>query len=187
MTNKKILVLILIISALIGGVVWFNNQRTEQQQIISHKDPGLTADERKGSETRIADIQNKLRELSQDSKEERFKLYIILGAEQYSLGQLREARESYRQAVRLLPDNPVAWAELYTVENAMQDYESAKKSIERAVNLSPFSAQYWQWRIDIEEKLGGSRETIEALYKEALQKTNNHADLRAGYERFQQS
>lgn len=177
--SKKYIVGGLVVVALIAGGI-FLKTRTQTsvpvQNFVSYKDPGLTADEKAVFQKKITELETALKDAKDTNT--KFKLTMQIGIQHYALGELALAKEQYMIAAKILPDNPTVWSELYVVENAMTDYQSARAHIQKAIDLNPASPQYWRWKIDLEkDHFSPTPKMIEDLYTEALAKTNNSAEI----------
>lgn len=179
------LIIFVIVLAVVGVYIYLhldkNNFRSGN--IISYKDPGLTQQEKDLFSQKIEELKKQLSTVKDD--QEKFKLNMQIGFQYYGLGEYGLARKQYLIASKILPENPTAWAELYVIENAMQDYKNAKTHILKAISLDPSSSQYWRWRIDLERQgLAASTKTLDQLFTEALGKTNNSVDIITLYAKY---
>ncbi|QQS23065.1 hypothetical protein IPM19_00650 [bacterium] len=183
MNKKTILSAIVVALILVGIGCWFIYSRQNNQNIVTTIDRDFTDQELSEIETKISDLKSKVD--SNVSKEERYTTLLALGAEQHRIGRLVDARETFTAASKLLPDNPTPVGLKFIVEEAMQDYKAAKKTLEKGLELNPTSGLFWQQYIELlENHFEISKEQLDKLYQEGLQKTNNSPELLESYNRF---
>ncbi len=191
MSKKSIIISAVVFTVIIaaGGVWWTLHMRatsSSSSNFISYKDRGLTAEEKAVYQSKVVELKEQLKNATNDN--EKFKLTMQIGIQHYALGEFTLAQERYLTAAKILPDNPTVWSELYIIENARGDYASAKKHIEKAIELNPASAQYWRWRIELEkDQFSPDSESMNSLFSQALANTNNSVEILAIQARYFES
>ncbi len=188
MSVKKIsvfIILIMLVLAAAGGYSYWkqNHKKAPVNNFVNYKDNGLTQAEKDAYYKKIDEI-NKQYEKA-NGKEDQFKKHLLTGFQYYGLGEYQKARTEYIASSQILPENPQVWAELYVVENDMKDFSNAKTHIEKAISLNSASPQYWRWRIDFAtDNEKQPNDALDSLYKTALDKTFNSADIVTLYAEF---
>jgi tetratricopeptide (TPR) repeat protein len=186
MNRKNIAIpLIVLAVALAGALVAYKYKHTQDSKnIVNQVSPGLNASELDQRNKNVEDITKKLEDNSL-SKEARYQLELQLGDEYMNLGKLLEARAAYTEASHLIDDNSVVWGDLYRAAYAMRDYDAANKYIQKAIELNPSNGSFWVGRLNLESfNLGAKRERMDALYKEALEKTNSSPQVLTAYAQY---
>ena len=77
-----------------------------------------------------------------DNSEEVQKL-IDAGTKQHNAGNDAEAINSYNAAIKLSPNNEMAWANMGNSYNALQNYDKAIDALNKAVDINPNNAYSW--------------------------------------------
>lgn len=183
--NFKIFLISLAAIAVIG--IGYNQLKdTTPKNLITYKDPQLTDQEKQGIQKQLDDAEAALKNLPANaSGEQRYRGYMQVGLINYELGQYSKAQEVYKEAQKLDPNNPIAYHELFVVENAMHDYGAAKTDIEKAVQLAANNPQYWRDRVElVRNHFNPTNSEIEKLYQDALTATNNSVDVITSYAQF---
>lgn len=142
------LVIIILAAAVAGAYLW----HPWAPRLVQTKNLQLSQSQRTALEQQLKQAEQKLNNLSKDpaNANEHFVAYMQVGAQQYALGLLADARRSYEAAAKLFPDNPTPWQELFPVEVDMQDYKAAETSINKALALNPHSLENWKNKIKLE-------------------------------------
>jgi tetratricopeptide (TPR) repeat protein len=181
--TKVILSGVLVLVLFFAGLTWLNHYNY-QSSLIREKDPGLTQDQRKIYEDRIAlaDAELAKSDLTQD---QRFNALMSKGFQLYGLGKLEQSIEWYVKAAEVRPEDPNAYVAMYTSQLDMQDNRAAQKSIKQALELQPLNADAWKKYIVLErERFRAGNETLDGLYQEALSKTGHNIDIHTSYAVF---
>lgn len=194
--SKKyyIIISIIILVALIGGggyLIW----KSQQNKYINFIDPKLTNNELAQVNGKIIDLESsvkaKEKSLDQNNKDQKadlFKLEMALCAEYRLRGRLLDAKKMAEKAQKLLPDNTSPWNELYVIESARGDYNSAEQAILKIITANPANNQAWRWYFDLASgPLHYTPDKLSALYKEAVAKSNGSADTLALYANYLES
>jgi len=153
---------------------------------------GLSQMDREIFEGRVRDSQNKIENFSDSTPiEEKFRTYIDLGRAQFSLGNFADAEKSYEKAVETGFKGPLlgnAWYELFTVRYNMKDYENARESIRKAIDLIPDNADYWRALVSLErDDFKASEQILQNLHIFAVEKSNHSPDVIALYANYLES
>ena len=68
--------------------------------------------------------------------------------------------------------------ELYVINFARTDYFSAEQNLKQATKINPANTQAWRWYFELAEGyLGYSKDQLNSLYKEALEKSSQNVDI----------
>jgi tetratricopeptide (TPR) repeat protein len=143
---------IILIAGIVFGLLAFTWKSGEK--IVYEKNPNLTTEQQDQRNQLISELNNKIKSLELDSKaspESLYSLYTQVGAEYFVVGKFAEARDVLEKATKLILDNNVAYEQLYVVANAMKDYDAARKSIKKAIEISPASPVNWVSSINLEK------------------------------------
>ncbi len=183
--NRKIFLVSLAAIAVIS--IGFNQFKDRTpKNLITYKDPQLTEQEKQAIQKQLDDAENALKNLPANaSGEQRYRGYMQVGLINYELGQYSKAEEVYKEAVKLDDKNSIAYHELFVVQNAMHDYDSAKTNIEKAVQLAGNNPQYWRDRLELlKGHFNPTNQEIEKMYQDALNATNNGTDIITSYAQY---
>lgn len=184
--NKKILGLLLLILVITGVGLWYGLNKKENQ-IVTEVKRDLTIEEQNTFENKLQKAETILKTTSEDSgsKLDRYNAYIESGMVLQGMGKLAKARDQFLAAAKLDPKNYTAQTSLFSVYSEMNDYSSSRQAIKEAVKLNSSSPDIWRNYISLEMgQFAASREEANSLFKEALQKTNNHVDIMTVYAQF---
>lgn len=183
-TKVKLGLVAAAIIVLLVAIFFGMNFSTQQDNFIKEKDPQLTQEERKIYEDRLAEANEALKNQNLDN-DERYNWVMFKGFQLHGLGKLEDALKQFIEASKLKPEDSTAQVSLYTVYLDMQDNESARESIKKAIELKPTDPDIWKKYILLEkERFNASNELLTNLYSEALSKTNNHVDIITAYATF---
>lgn len=133
-SNQKVIASLVALALIVGGVIWYQNQYGTPKNLVTYNDPKLNDEEKKQFETRIAEAEGKLEGANNEDK---YRLYLQLGADYFRLGNLDKSLNAYLEASKLFPDNPVPWANAGQVAFDMNDFKAAKRYIENALKYNP--------------------------------------------------
>lgn len=189
--NKKIILVLIIIILVIYGAVFLNkkddkpNDASVNLTFITVKDSNLTEEEKRIIEDKVADIQKKIAEIEDGNDKERYNLIMQLGFQKNVLGKLAEARDAFLKAAKIQPEDYTAPIALFHIYADMGDNQSARESIEKAIQLQPEKADSWRQYIQFEkERFGATNEKLEEIFLEAMAKTNSSVDIITVYAQF---
>jgi len=178
--NKKITIgvvtLLLIIIAALGAYSSY------YERAIYPNLPKLTDAERQLIDERLLKT-NKALETPELTDKEKFNLTMQVGFNEYVLGNYREAESAYKTASEIKTDNNyVSYVALYQLYLDIQKNRSARAMIQKALSLSPTSADIWNKYIVLEkERFNANSETLDKLYKEAIETTFYNVDVLSAY------
>ncbi|MBI2356187.1 MAG: hypothetical protein HYV13_03230 [Candidatus Doudnabacteria bacterium] len=158
----------------------------DKPQLVTYKEPSLTAEARAIYEQRLSEAQKAVAEINdQTPAEEKFNRYMALGSAKFSLGFYLDAKNAYQQALEVMPNNAFAWQAQSTTLTAMGDYKGALNAIKKAISLDPKQADFWKWQIDLEkDHFQANSDRVDELYGEALSKTDNNINIITAYATF---
>ncbi len=136
--NKKILLVVAVVVLIGAGLfAWKHND----SNFIKYKDLNLSSEVKAVYEKRVEDAKSELSDDSNSDPDKEFIGYLHLGRAQFGLGLLADSKKSYEKAIKAGASEEFlianAWYELFGVQNAMQDYESAKISLDKAIAMEP--------------------------------------------------
>lgn len=84
----------------------------------------------------------------------------------------KNAIKQYNQALRFKNDD-TAYAGLFLVYGAQNDWKNARISIDKAIALAPANTDYYKWKIGmLDEKTDADYEALKAVYLDAIPKLN---------------
>lgn len=197
--RKKIIIIVVIIIGLGAGVsaLWLSGKlnflpkkHVEQKSGFLEKvDRHLTAEEQQIYLNRLKEGEKQLDELNSRrgviQAQEFFKAYWYIGAQYYGLGELEKARQFYQKAVDANSNNVNGYTALFTVALEQSDFNGALKFIEKAKDINFVDADVWKKLISLkQEKFNAGFDELDALFKQALEKTGNSADIISAYAIF---
>lgn len=174
----------IIFLAVIGLVIFSIAKRPS---LRTHIDVNLNSEQQKFLQERIEELELKLAATNTQSVPDQivFGLYQELGFTNHLLGNLVEAKSVYQKASKILSKEPILWAALFSVYKDMYDYESALGAVKKSLELNPVDWNLWRGRIELERfQFHASRDDLDKLYKEALEKTENDINIITVYALF---
>lgn len=188
--SKKIYLIIgaIVLAGLIGGGIYLVVQN-QQNQFVNFKDPKLTNDELVTIEGKIKDLENAVKNKedsgdleNEDIKSDLFKLKMELASYYRLRGRLLDARKIVEEASKLKPDNISPYNELYVIDQLREDYVSAEQDLKKSIEINSNNPQAWRWYLELAgTNLEFSNDQLNALHKEAIDKTSGNPDLLALY------
>jgi len=188
--SKKIYLIIgaIVLAGLIGGGVYLVVQN-QQNQFVNFKDPKLTNDELVTIEGKIKDLENAVKNKedsgdleNEDIKSDLFKLKMELASYYRLRGRLLDARKIVEEASKLKPDNISPYNELYVIDQLREDYVSAEQDLKKSIEINSNNPQAWRWYLELAgTNLEFSNDQLNALHKEAIDKTSGNPDILALY------
>lgn len=187
-TSLKIITGLVLVLLVAGGAYWLQRRDAgttgdDSGQFIAQGNPGMTAEELKPYQDRIAQAESRLKEANDDQA--KYQLYLQIGFDSFTIGDYVKAKTSFTKASEIKKDNDTPWAQLYVVHNAMRDYQGALKNLDKAIALNPSYAQYWRWKIELAQgPLQYSKEQQVVVFEEALSRTNRAADVLVLYAQY---
>ncbi|OGE75591.1 MAG: hypothetical protein A3I07_02760 [Candidatus Doudnabacteria bacterium RIFCSPLOWO2_02_FULL_42_9] len=142
--------------------------RADKPNFVNEVNRTLTDEQRKIYLDRLAEGERKLTEANTDL--EKYEAYIVIGNQKYGLGQLGKAKEDYLKAERYNVENQAGvYTLLYQVELEMQDYESAKEHILKALELGAGTPDIWIKYITLmKEYFNANSEQLDKIFQDAL-------------------
>lgn len=185
-SKKNIIITIVIIvtlGVLSGGGYYF--WKSQESKFLNFKDPKLTNQELADAESRIKDLEGKVATQEQfldpnnkDKKADLFKVEMSLAANYRLRGRLLDAKKMVEKASKLLPENISSYNELYVINFARTDYNSAEQNLKQALKINPANTQAWRWYFELaENNLSYSKPQLDDLYKQALEKSTQNVDI----------
>lgn len=179
---KKITLIILafllvLISSVYTTYYFINKHQIEK--FTNFTDPKFTNEELSVINSKILELESLISSSNiENNKTDLYKLEMELSSQYKLRGRLLDSKNTLLQASKLLPENSTPWGELYNVENLRGDYDSASKSIQKAIELNPSNSQYWRWYIELKQ---GPLKTEESelldIYSQAVDKTSGNIDI----------
>lgn len=157
-----------------------------KSDIITYKEPNLTAEAKAIYEQRLVDYQKNVDAISQDTPEvEKYNRLMNLASTQFSLGFYQKARETYEKALQIRPKDSDAWQIYSSTLAAQKDYQAALDAVKKAISLDSTESDYWKWQIALEKEFfGADQQRLESLYQQALEKTVEDVDIVVVYAQF---
>lgn len=137
-------------------------------------------------EKQLQDLQEQEKALTADSDSgDRFTTYIQLGEVYTELGRHQEALDALENIRQERQGNTRLWMTYAQVYRNMGDIPQAIGMTRQALNIDPGIPDNWLFLFELSEDL--PREQQEAVYTEALQKTENDPEITAAYQSWQQN
>lgn len=127
------------------------------------------------------DFEKRLQELPADAtQEERYSLYLRLARGDYLSGNYEEAKMWLDQFPEEDRNYQGVWYHYALIAQAQGDNSKALAAVRKAVDTTPDNPQPWELYFELIAEQ--PREEQEAIYQEALQKTENDPKIVAAYE-----
>lgn len=168
---KKWLWLILVI--LLGGAIYGLIQWTGKEKTPPTKEEVATQQSK--------EFEDRLSELPPDAtKEDKYKLYLRVARAEYQLKNYDTALEWLGKFPEEDKNYQGVWYTYGQIYKDQGDNTKALDSIKKAVIATPDNPQPWQLYFELIKDLPRSEQ--EAVYKEALSKTENDPDIVAAYD-----
>lgn len=187
----KIIGIAIVLAVVGGGVYWYvTNQKNPKnyfelldENVITQKDHGLYPNEVTDVEKKIQEIRDRIAGFNEKSSmDDRVSAQIDLGVELALLGHLNEARQVYIDGLAFAPEDSRLYGELYVVENDMHAYKTARRSIDKALEINPTYFKYWRWKIELERDIfKADIPTLDNFFQEAMEKTKGNNDIASIY------
>lgn len=132
------------------------------------------------------DFEKRLQELPADAtQEERYSLYLRLARGDYLSGNYEEAKMWLDQFPEEDRNYQGVWYHYALAYQGLENNEQALDSIRKAVEATPDNPQPWELYFELIKDM--PREQQDAIYKEALLKTENDPKITAAYQAWQNS
>lgn len=172
-------ILVLILGAV--GYYYYTVQKYEAS-LIKTVERNLTEEERARFENRIRSAELGLERTDSDS--ERYNYYTNKALALKALGRLEEARNEFKKAIKLEPENATAHTNMSSLLTEMNDIKGAEKSLNVALSLKPTSSR-WKMLIELhKEKMGATNEELKEIYVLALAQDPYDTDMVIAYATF---
>jgi len=146
------------------------------QSAVERRETGLSPAQVQAQEDVIAESRDTIKGFNsrQDVDDSAYyNEYMIMGDAYARIGDLRGARESYRNALRYTEDTQPVYLVLFELETRFENYEEARKVLNDAINAHPENFVYWEELIKLEkEHFGLTGDKLEAKIKESITATN---------------
>lgn len=187
---KKMLPAAILIVVAAAGILYYNkiqdDRKNAKPAIITEKDMNLSAEERKLVEGRLADIQEKIENPPKSiTNIEKYSWNMQAGFQKMALGKLSEAKEYFIAASALQPGDYTSWVALYDVAYAMNDFDTARENIKKAISLDQGNPGTWKKYIQLEnEKFKASNEQLNQLFIQAFAATRSDIVIVVYYAQF---
>lgn len=163
----------LILAILLGGAIYGLIQWTGKEKTPPTKEEVATEQSKK--------FEDRLSELPADAtKEDKYKLYLRIARAEYQLKNYDTALEWLGKFPEEDKNYQGVWYTYAQIYKDQGDNTKALDSIKKAVIATPDNPQPWQLYFELIKDLPRSEQ--EAVYKEALSKTENDPDIVAAYD-----
>ncbi len=195
MNKKAFYSIVIILIIILGGFFYYNYNKSQENKknsdkifvlveneddILLSEDLNLMPELEKQYKEKLQEAQNNLKqagEITDENKEAIQSYYNNIALYNSYLGNYKEAYDNYLISLKLYPDDRIVWLALGNLLMKMQAFESAEKAINEGLRWNPYDNFGWTKKIALYEAwLGNTPESaqkIDAIYKEAIQKTNN--------------
>lgn len=183
MKYKKEIIIVGIAVIAFSGFLLYGFWKEKNAGLLKENNPYLTSEERVLALEKFKEAKKKLNEAAND--DEKFGAYMDIGFQYSVFLDYENARNSFAKAAKIKPDNYVVYVALYQIDADMKNNESARDNIKKAVSLRGDNPDLWKKYIQFEaERFSASKETLDDLYREALEKTGSHVDMLGVYAQF---
>ncbi|OGE90162.1 MAG: hypothetical protein A3J07_04465 [Candidatus Doudnabacteria bacterium RIFCSPLOWO2_02_FULL_49_13] len=182
--NKTIIAgLVVLVIAGVAMILYFGQPEEITEPVE------ITADQRARVEAVIAELQTKIKTCDQASdpsaeasaKEDDHKcsdLYLQLGLNHESLGQVSRAIYAYEQAAKADSNLYVPYSNLGSIYRRLKDYAKAEESFRKALTIAPNNASVYTKLIEMSwYDLKKRPHEMEPLFQEAFKATDYEANL----------
>lgn len=179
---------LILIIALVGLAYWYF-QNSSQKDLDLNLSPSevnkLDGNEKnRVLNVQLKDLESRAAQLNEQSyKSDRFVVYIQLAEVQTALGMHDEAIASLDKIQKENEGNTRLWMTYAETYKNMGNIEGAKSNVQMAMDIDDGIADNWLFLFEISKDL--PREQQDALYKEALLKTENDPKITAAYQAWQ--
>lgn len=127
------------------------------------------------------DFEKRLKELPEDAtQEERYSLYLRLARGDYLSGNYEEAKLWLDQFPEEDRNYQGVWYHYALIAQATGDNVTALQDVKKAVEVTPDNPQPWELYFELIKDL--PRDQQEAIYKDALAKTENDPKIQSAYD-----
>lgn len=125
---------------------------------------------------RAGEWQPKIESIRQRVPREKARLLVAQGDNLAQAGRYREAQEFFDEAIRLDPDNALAWYNLGVCQMEFGDATAALNYFDKATSLDPKLVEAWSNRGALLNQLGRAEEALQSLER-ACQINPEHAKM----------
>jgi len=162
-----------------------NNGVVSTQQNETKKGVNLTPEERKAQEERATEAENTIKGFTATSTtEDRYNAYIKLAGAKYRLGEHTASIAALDKIRDENPNKARIWTQYTLTYNDMGETDKARESLKKALELDATNPQHLLLNIQLNPDQ--SKEALDKMYVEALQKSDNYIDVVIAYAQFQE-
>lgn len=187
---KKIIPAAIAVILAIAGIMAYNkiqdDKKNARPPIITEKRPDLTEDERRIVDDRLKQVLEKIEKPPEGATSiEKYSWNMQAGFQKMALGKYSEAKEYFVAASAIQPADYTAWVAMYEATLAMNDYETARENIKKAISLDSSNPDLWRKYIQLEkEKFKAPDSQLDQLFSEALASTGSDVNIITIYAQF---
>ena len=157
----------LVVVAIIGAIIYFGKPLTVITVPVE-----ITAEQRANTEKQIADIRQQL-ENCESEADKCYELYLQLGINYESLGEISRAIDTYEDAIDAKGDTYVPYSNIGSIYARLKDFAKAEEFYKKAIEISPNNASVYTKLFELyfynQQK---SYFEMEAFFPIALKDTN---------------
>lgn len=189
MSKKTISSVITVAILVVLVVLWLKKDQisflNKAPDLVLKADVNLSASDRAFVEKRLAENEAKLAELGEKATlVEKVNLNFVISADYRLLGEYGKAKEILEASMALEPNNSNAKSTYSSLLAVMGDKKGALDYINQAIELYPKETNYWLWKFELEKELGAKGSKLEAMYKDALERTEGDLNIVTVYAKF---
>ncbi len=178
---KYLIAACLLIALAIGGYAIYDAQQKKIAR-SAEVQRDLSTKQKLDLEQKVSEA-NKVLEVTAID-ERKYDAFVDKAEALFKLGRLAQAKDAVSLAINIFPDRTQAYSALFDIQVDMQDYRAAEATI-KTIMAKNSSSTYWNQYIDFKkDKLAATTEQLDALYNEALAKTENNINIITAYAKF---
>lgn len=148
MNTKKVITIVIVILVILGitGAVYYS------------KNKGLSGENGAASAADAANI-------------ERFNASMKNARMAFANGDYKTSLSHYNQALKYKSNDDTAYAGLFTVYGAQENWKDAMNVLDKAIEINPLYTDYWKWKISaLDEKMNMEYDGLKNVYDDGLKK-----------------
>ncbi|MEZ4180143.1 MAG: tetratricopeptide repeat protein [Candidatus Doudnabacteria bacterium] len=158
-----------------------SSENTVKEELVN-----LSAEDRAILEQKVVTYKEEVNNLKADvSAEDKLSAYMRLASLQNQLGQYSDALATLNKIAQDYQDSAKLWSLYSNIYDGMRDQNRSIEAIKKAISLEESNPRYWFLYFKIVTDI--STEEREALYQEALTKTENNINIVKSYAEYLES
>ena len=173
-------ILVAIIVLIIAGSVWYfagnSNDNKPEKTFITTVDRGISVENRAIFDAKIETQKAEIAAAAAEGKRDISKI-LVLGNLYYAVGELGLAVEQYNDILSSNPTDVPALENLGQAQIEMQDYQGARDSWQKAIDLSPFETTYLRLADLINKFMPENKADVKIILEHAITNLGQTPDL----------